>query len=296
VRPHRSAALSAAERQNDARAQFEKGERVTRFVVVPQWQGSPAARAMLLRDGAEAIAGDLPRSSTVVLDVPLEAGDGQGTGIHRLSALRRTAALIDDALSGTTDRAIVIGGDCSVTVAAAAPHASNDLAVVWLDAHADLNDPDTSPSGSLAGMALRALLGEVPDARPTATVAADRVVLVGARERDAAEEAYIQRTGIRDLPAQELADPAALAAAVAATGATRVYVHLDLDVLDPADFAGSAWGVPFGARVSDLVASLQRLRDEMPIVGATIAGFAPPSAEAAVDDLGAILRLIGAVA
>ena len=136
---------------------------MTRFVVVPQWQGSPAARGMLLRDGAEAIAGDLPRAATTVLEVPLEAGDAQGTGIHRLSAVRRVAEQLTDALEQipADERVVVVGGDCSITLAAAAPHAGDDLAVVWIDAHGDLHTPDTSPSGALAGMALRALLGGI---------------------------------------------------------------------------------------------------------------------------------------
>jgi len=251
---------------------------------------------MLLRDGAEAISGDLPRAATQVLDVPMEAGDAQGTGISRLSAVRRTAALVDDALSTSPERTVVIGGDCSVSIAAAARHAADDLAVVWIDAHADLNDPGSSPSGSLAGMALRALVGGVPDALDAPAVAPGRVVLVGARERDAAEDAFIAEEGIRHLTENDLADPGALAAAVAATGASRVYVHLDLDVLDPAEFTGSAWGIPFGVPVADLVASLRRLRADSEVVGATIAGFAPASPEAAVEDLGAILRLIGAIA
>ena len=71
---------------------------MTRFLIVPQWQGSPAARAMLLTDGAAAIAGDLPRRDTTVLDVPLEAGDALGTGIRRLSALLRTRELIAEHL------------------------------------------------------------------------------------------------------------------------------------------------------------------------------------------------------
>ncbi|HTN55759.1 MAG TPA: hypothetical protein VLZ82_06200, partial [Microbacterium sp.] len=62
---------------------------MTRFLIVPQWQGSPSTRAMLLVDGANAIAGDLPRKDTTVLDVPLEAGESLGTGVRRLSALLR---------------------------------------------------------------------------------------------------------------------------------------------------------------------------------------------------------------
>jgi arginase len=269
---------------------------MTRFVVVPQWQGSPAPRAMLLRDGAEAIAGDLPRGSTLVLDVPLEAGDAQGTGIHRMSAIRRIAEAVEDALAATADRVVLVGGDCSVSLPGIAHVAGDDLALVWIDAHPDLNDPDSSPSRALAGMALRAVLGGVPDAAPDALVAAERVVLVGARERDPAEEVELATTPITDLRAADLADPDALARAVAATGARRVYVHIDVDALDPAEFTGSSWGVPFGVRVADLVAALQRLKATVPIAGATIAGFAPATPDAAVDDLGSILRLIGAVA
>ncbi len=51
---------------------------MARFIVAAQWQGSSSSRAMQLIDGAEAIAGDLPRASTTVLEVPAEAGDAQG--------------------------------------------------------------------------------------------------------------------------------------------------------------------------------------------------------------------------
>jgi arginase len=62
---------------------------MTRFFVVPQWQGSPAARAMHLVDGAEAIAGDLPRASTARVEVP---GVGRRGARHRHPALQRTVA------------------------------------------------------------------------------------------------------------------------------------------------------------------------------------------------------------
>ena len=68
---------------------------MTRYLVVPQWQGSPSSRAMQLIDGAQAIAGDLPRSATTTLEVPMEAGEALDTGIHRLSALQRIRDLIE---------------------------------------------------------------------------------------------------------------------------------------------------------------------------------------------------------
>ncbi|MBS1675344.1 MAG: arginase family protein [Actinobacteria bacterium] len=270
---------------------------MTRFLVVPQWQGSPAPRAMLLTDGAAAIAGDLPSARTTVLEVPLEAGDAEGTGVHRLSSLRRTRELIEEAITAHAEPTLVVGGDCGVSVAAVAslPGPLHDVAIVWLDAHPDLHTPQTSPSGAYAGMALRALIGHesFPTAAPEG-VAAERIVLVGARAEDDEESAYLAGSGIARV--EELGDPQALAEAVAATGASRVYVHIDVDVLDPSELAGVSSAVPFGLRTAEVVAAVKALRERLPLAGATIAGFAPRSPVDAVDDLGAILRLIGALA
>ncbi|MCR2813510.1 arginase family protein [Microbacterium sp. zg.Y1090] len=271
---------------------------MTRFIVVPQWQGSPSARAMLLVDGAEVIAGDLPRSACTRIDIPLEAGESLGTGVHRLSALARIQALVTEALAPLAEPAVVVGGDCAVAVPAIGHAAQRhpNLAVVWLDAHPDLHDPASSPSGAYAGMALRAVLGDGERALPAGAVPAERVVLAGAREVDAAEAAYLEASPLTVLAADALADPDALADAVAATGADAVYVHVDLDVLDPAAIIGVSSAVPFGVEVPQLVASLARLRNRIPLVGASLAGFAPVTPAAAVDDMGAILRVIGALA
>jgi arginase len=270
---------------------------MTRFLVVPQWQGSPAARAMLLTDGAAAIAGDLPRARTTVLEVPLEAGDAEGTGVHRLSSLRRTRELIEEAVAAHAEPTLVVGGDCSVSVAAvsALPGDLDDVAVVWFDAHPDLHTPESSPSGAYAGMALRALLGHpsFPIGGP-AGLAPERTVLVGARAEDDAETAFLDVEGV--IRIDTIDDTQALAEAVAATGAQRVYVHIDVDVLDPAELAGVSSAVPFGLRAVDVAAAVRALRERLPLAGATIAGFAPRSPADAVQDLGAILRLIGALA
>ncbi|MEV7631220.1 arginase family protein [Microbacterium sp. NPDC089318] len=268
---------------------------MTRFLIVPQWQGSPSARAMLLTDGAAAIAGDLPRRDTTVLDVPLEAGDSLGTGIRRLSALLRTREMVAEHLTGGAEATVVVGGDCSVSVFALSALDTSDLAVLWCDAHPDLNEPSTSPSGAFAGMALRAVMGEgEPQLALAPGVAAERIVLLGARSIDDTERDVLD--GLSLLSPADLDDVEAVAAAVRATGAGRVWVHIDVDVLDPAEFEGVSETAPFGVSATGLAAALRRLRDEVPLAGATIAGFAPRSPGDAVLDLGAILRLIGAVA
>lgn len=267
---------------------------MVRFLVVPQWQGSPATRAMLLVDGASAIAGDLPRAATTVLEVPVEAGESLGTGVRRLSSLLRTRELVGDAMA---DGTVVIGGDCSVTVAALAalPGGTDDLAVVWCDAHADMNVPETSPSGAFSGMALRAVLGEGESQLALSPgIPRDRVVAVGMRALDDAEVAHVE--GLTLLSVSDLDSADAVADAVAATGATRVWVHIDVDVLDPAELAGVSEASPFGLTTAALSAAIRRLRERVPLAGATISGFAPRTPADAVDDLGALLRLIGAVA
>lgn len=267
---------------------------MARFLVVPQWQGSPAPRAMLLVDGASAIAGDLPRAATTVLDVPLEAGESLGSGVHRLSALQRVREVVAENLRPDT---VLIGGDCSITVAALAAldGGLDDVALVWCDAHPDLHTPETSPSGAFSGMALRAILGDgEPQLALDPPLPRDRVVVVGAREVDDAERAPLNE--LAQISSADLETPTALRDAVTATGAARVWVHIDVDVLDPAEMAGVSAPAPFGVTATALGTAIRALREQVPLAGATISGFAPRTPLDAVDDLGALLRLVGAVA
>lgn len=270
---------------------------MTRFIIAPQWQGSSSSRAMQLVDGAEAIAGDLPRAATTVLEVPTEAGDAHGTAVHRLSALVRMRQRIEDAVRASDEPAIVVGGDCGVALGSVSAVSGDDLAVVWIDAHADLNTPASSPSGAFHGMVLRAITGEGEEIhRLEPGVSPTRIVLAGTRALDAEEQRFIDAHGVRVIAPDDLSDPDVLADAVVATGASRVYIHVDLDVLDPAEMTGLALPEPFGARSADVAASIRRLRERLPLAGATLTEFSPSSPAAAVDDLGTILRLIGALA
>jgi arginase len=83
---------------------------------------------------------------------------------------------------------------------------------------------------------------------------------------------------------------------VKATGATRVYIHVDLDVLDPAEFEGLDSPVPFGLSAETLVALIREVKAKYEVVGAGITEFAPTSPEQATQDLPTILRIIGALA
>ncbi|MBA3366490.1 MAG: arginase family protein, partial [Actinobacteria bacterium] len=121
------------------------------------------------------------------------------------------------------DHPLVLGGCCCAHIGAVEALSARHgrLALVWLDAHGDLNTPQTSPSGNPWGMPLRMLIDG-------GTVQAEDVALVGARALDPPEVDYIAASGIHT---GEHALENAL------SGAEGAYVALDCDVLDPADVA-----------------------------------------------------------
>lgn len=268
------------------------------FLVVPEWQGSPSARALRLIDGAFAIAADLPSSATTVVEVPLEAGDALGTNVERLSSVQEIRSRHAEALAAATGTPITIGGDCGVALAAVEHVLDDDLAVVWFDAHPDLNTPDSSPSGAFSGMVLRTLLGDGPESLvPERPLDAARIVLAGTRTFDWGEAAFIEERGI---PVVECASPDGAFAdrlidAVARTGARRVHIHVDVDVIDPAEFAGKYEPVPFGLPGAELTGAIRALLTRFPLAGASISEFAPVAPEETAGDLAQILRVIGAL-
>lgn len=272
------------------------------FLVIPQWQGSGSSRAMRLIDGAEAIQGDLPGAATHLVQVPASAGESLGTGVHRFSSLNAVRELAAAELAVLEAPVVTIGGDCAADLAsvqhAVAAHPPGAVALVWFDAHGDLNDVASSPSGAFHGMVVRALLGDGPDglaATGTARLDPSRLVLAGTRALDDGESAYIESSGVRVVAPGEFDDPDALVRAVEATGATAVYLHIDLDVLDPSAIDGIGYPEPFGIAPEKLTAAIRALRGRFELAGAAVTEFAPESVDAAGRDLPVILRILGAL-
>lgn len=227
-------------------------------VEVPRWQGS----AHRLREGARPLAGLVPAAERVRVEVPEETGpDVLGTVAARTRA----------ALASTRGRFTVIaGGDCGVEfepVAAALRRHGDRLAVVWFDAHGDRGTPESSPSGAFHGMVLRTLLGDGPPGLvPSRPLRRDQVVLAGVRALDPAE-----RPCAEGLP--RVTSPAGLVAAVAGAGA--VYVHVDLDVLDPGVFASAGAPEPGGLTPDQVTGMVTALAARHEVAGVGITGYGP---------------------
>jgi arginase len=139
---------------------------------------------------------------------------------------------------------IVLGGDHSIALGTLGGLASvrGPGAVLWLDAHGDLNTPATTPSGNVHGMPLAAALGRDPeafasDAWPLPAVDPERVVLLGVRSLDEGERAFVRESGIGVHTMSELdrrgIEPAVREALERVEGAPFVHVSLDMDVVDP---------------------------------------------------------------
>lgn len=267
---------------------------MTDFVVVPQWQGSASSRAMRLIDGALAIAGDLPRSATTIVAAPEEAGDALGTGVRRLSALRAAARAHAEAARPATGRVVTIGGDAGVGTVAALHGAGEGSAVLWLSAQPSLHDVESSPTGAYASMAARALVDPaIPPLGASTVLPATHVVIAGARDAAPAEIAAADALGVTLLPTVEI-EP--IVAAISAARPSSLHIHVGVDVLDPAAIAGVTDPVPFGPDAAALIGAIRAARETAPAGSASLTGFSPATPDAAADDMGTLLRIIGALA
>jgi arginase len=155
------------------------------------------------------------------------------------------------------ERPLVLGGCCCAHVGAVRGLAARGgrLGLVWLDAHGDLNTPETSPSGNPWGMPLRMLLDG-------GAVAPEDVALVGARNLDPGEVEYLTRTGIDGSLERALA------------GVDAAYVALDLDVLDPAE-AAMFMPEPNGPGAAEVEAALRAVAAATRIAGLGVTGMLP---------------------
>lgn len=157
---------------------------------------------------------------------------------------------------------LVIGGDHSIamgTVSGISAHlreTRNKAGLIWFDAHGDMNLPGSSPSGNIHGMPLAHVLGygdpqlsSILGVHPA--VAAENVALVGIRDIDRVERAFINESGIaaftmHDIDRLGMSEVVRLALEVVNTGTAGFHISFDLDGCDPTVIPGTGTPVPGG--------------------------------------------------
>lgn len=196
--------------------------------------------------------------------VAMDLADGQRC--RHIAEIAGWVRLIHDAAHDAAAEGTVplfLGGDHSISmgsitgVARAAAAAGRELAVLWIDAHADFNTPATSPSGNLHGMVLSLVTGDpslapVLGDRPLHPVPPARVCVFGARSIDPEERDRIRALGLDCVDMRRIDEDGVsrlLAERLARWRAEGVSLHvsLDVDFLDPAVAPGSGTVVPGGA-------------------------------------------------
>jgi arginase len=196
---------------------------------------------------------------------------------------------VDDALSGG-NFPLLLAGDCSIaltTLSKALAHRP-EARVLWLDAHGDFNTPETSPSGYLGGMALAGACGAW-DTGLAEAIAADRVVLAGVRELDGGERELLEASAATVVGASSVET---LVATRNALEGAPLYVHLDLDVIDPESFPAQ-FPAAGGLAPDKLYDLLEAVAEDCELVGLEVTAFeAPDDATERRDAAATALRVM----
>jgi len=172
---------------------------------------------------------------------------------------------------------VVLGGDHSVaagTVAGVAEFYRRDnknIGLIWIDAHSDINTPETSPSGNVHGMPLAAIAGLGPAELAnifnfSPKVNPDNCVLVGVRDVDAHEKENIRKAGVevftmRDIDERGMRTVMEEALRMAGRGTAGYHISLDMDWIDPEDAPGVGTPVRGGATYREAHLAMEIIAD-----------------------------------
>jgi arginase len=227
-------------------------------------------KGVVLGAGPEPLAHAIGGESIVVERAEPTTNEIAGT----FDVIRQVRAAIRETLDAGRFP-LVLAGNCHSAVGAVAA-LEGEIGIVWLDAHADFHTPDTTPTGFFDGMPLAMIVGDgwaelrgtIDGLRP---VPEERIVLVGARDLEPTEEARLAASAI------ERPDVAALEAALdeLASRADTVYLHIDLDVLDPSEGRANGWAVDGGLTADELVTAVEAVLARFDVPVATLSAYDP---------------------
>ena len=247
----------------------------------------------VLRDGGHRV-----RVSSLHSDLSLPTENGTTFDVIRLLAQQVRSAVQDRCFP------IILAGNCNSCVGATAGLDIDRLGVIWFDAHGDFNTPETTTTGFLDGMGLamasgrcwKALLGTIPGFGP---VGDDCIIHVGSRDLDPQERNMLVGANIPLIvadPTDEAALLTGLNHAIAALKARvdRIYLHIDMDVLDTGQGQPNHLAVPGGLHPRVVEAAIGTIKANFTIAACTIASY-DPAFDQGDSVLQAAIRLITAI-
>lgn len=269
-------------------------------LIYPQWQGADIVRLVPeVKDPADAARGYYlgarlldflapaaeGETLTVPVDTAMTARTVQDGVIDRDIIFRQTQAALAMLRAAAPDRIVTLGGECSVSVVPftyLAARYGGDVAMVWIDAHPDLTWPGDVYQGYHA-MAVAACMGDgeqrIASLLP-ARFSPSQILYVGLRnwERDVIKVRQ-RMYGIAQVSKEELTDNSdAVRRWLDLCVCSKVVVHLDLDVLDPAEIVAAVGTDPGGMSMEQVVRVVDAVAKEKELVGLTVAEPMPRTA------------------
>ncbi len=192
----------------------------------------------------------------VAVDQPesLPAGSSSSRYLPQIAQTCQRLARLVSKSSANGSLPLVLGGDHSVAIGSVSGMTKRfrkqraNLGLVWIDAHADMNTPETTPSGNVHGMPLACLIGMGPRALThlggfSPKIAPRNIALVGVREVDQLEKPHVKDSGVRAFTMRDI-DERGLRAVmedairIASSGTAGFHVSLDMDSVDPREAPG----------------------------------------------------------
>lgn len=242
--------------------------------------GPSAVRVAGLQSRLEALGHQVSDGGNVAVQLPetRQVGEERAKYVNEIAETCANSAEIVLETLGAGITPVILGGDHSLAVgtvsgvAAFYRRTQQKIGLVWLDAHSDINTPETSPSGNVHGMPLAALLGLGPAPLSgllgwSPKAAPENTVLIGVRDIDATEKANIHRAGIarvftmRDIDERGMRAVMEEALQLASEGTAGYHVSLDMDWVDPEDAPGVGTPVRGGATYREAHLAMEILAD-----------------------------------
>ncbi|MBZ5600560.1 MAG: arginase [Acidobacteriia bacterium] len=242
--------------------------------------GPSAVRVAGLEARLEALGHVVEDGGNVPVAIPEQKKEGHAHAKY-LKEITATCTKHADLVLKTLEAGkvpLALGGDHSVaagTIAGVAEfyrRQKQKIGLIWIDAHSDINTPDSSPSGNVHGMPLAAIMGLWPSELAnifgfSPKVSPENCVLVGIRDVDAIEKENIRKAGVevftmRDIDERGMRAVMEEAVRMATRGTTGYHVSLDMDWVDPEDAPGVGTPVPGGATYREAHLAMEIMADD----------------------------------
>jgi arginase len=189
---------------------------------------------------------------------------------------------------------VILAGNCDTAVGTLAG-LGDGVGVIWFDAHGDFNTPETTTSGFLDGTALAIITGrcwtQLARTVGFTSLPDERVCMVGTRELDPLEAALLESSNVEVVKQSQLRT--ALERALRSVGehVDRIYVHIDLDVLDSSVAAANTYAIGGGLTVEDMEYALGLIGSHFKIAAITLSAY-DPAADSDGRAASAAIRLV----